>query len=215
MKQLLLIFLITWSHQLISQMDSISYSAGLIIAKNLKAQGFTDLDQASFLDAIKDVYSGADPKISLADANNNFKNYVENARSKMDLVNKQEGEDFLTKNASKEGISITDSGLQYEVIENKNPTLSKPTLLDKVRVHYHGTLIDGTVFDSSVDRGEPISFPLNGVIKGWQEGLQLMPVGSKFRFYIPQDLAYGGRSAGPKIKPYSALIFDVELLAIE
>ncbi|MBQ9523156.1 MAG: FKBP-type peptidyl-prolyl cis-trans isomerase [Paludibacteraceae bacterium] len=127
-------------------------------------------------------------------------------------ANKEAGERFLAENALKDGIKVTDSGLQYEVL--KMGKGKKPTALDKVKVHYHGTLIDGTVFDSSVDRGEPITFGLSQVIAGWTEGLQLMPVGSKFRFYIPQELGYGAREAG-KIPPYSTLIFEVELLGIE
>lgn len=125
--------------------------------------------------------------------------------------NKTEGEEFLAENAQKEGVVTTESGLQYEVL-----TLGKgetPNETDQVRVHYHGTLIDGTVFDSSVDRGEPAEFGLNQVIKGWTEGLQLMPVGSKYRFYIPQELAYGAGMQG-NIQPFSMLIFDVELLGI-
>lgn len=125
---------------------------------------------------------------------------------------KEQGEQFLAENALRDGVTVTESGLQYEVIKmGKGP---KPAADSKVKVHYHGTLIDGTVFDSSVDRGEPITFGLNQVIKGWTEGVQLMPVGSKFRFYIPQELGYGAQSAG-KIPPYSTLIFDVELLGIE
>ncbi len=125
---------------------------------------------------------------------------------------KEEGEKFLAENALKEGITTTESGLQYEVI--KMGKGKKPSATDKVKVHYHGTLINGTVFDSSVERGEPITFGLNQVIPGWTEGVQLMPVGSKFRFYIPQELAYGSQPAGD-IPPYSTLIFEVELLAIE
>ena len=126
--------------------------------------------------------------------------------------NKAEGEAFLETNKLKDGVIVTESGLQYEVLkEGKGP---KPSATDRVKVHYHGTLIDGTVFDSSVERGEPIVFGLNQVIKGWTEGVQLMPVGSKYRFYIPQELGYGSREAG-KIPPYSTLIFEVELLGIE
>lgn len=113
----------------------------------------------------------------------------------------------------KEGVLTTESGLQYEIIKAGNTKGNYPSETDKVRVHYHGTLIDGTVFDSSVERGEPTEFGLNQVIKGWTEGLQLMPVGAKYRFYIPQELAYGPRMQG-SIKPFSVLIFDVELLAI-
>lgn len=125
---------------------------------------------------------------------------------------KEDGEKFLTENALKEGVTTTESGLQYEVL--KMGKGKKPAATDRVKVHYHGTLIDGTVFDSSVDRGEPIVFGLNQVIKGWTEGVQLMPVGSKFRFYIPQELGYGAQNAG-SIPPYSTLIFEVELLGIE
>lgn len=126
---------------------------------------------------------------------------------------KEEGEKFLAENAKRPEVKTTASGLQYEVIE---ATLGqKPSATDKVRVHYEGTLIDGTVFDSSYKRGESISFPLNGVIKGWTEGLQLMSVGSKYKLYIPYDLAYGAQGAGGSIPPYAALIFTVELLGIE
>ncbi len=126
---------------------------------------------------------------------------------------KEEGEKFLAENAKREGVKTTASGLQYEVLE---ATLGqKPKATDTVRVHYEGTLIDGTVFDSSYKRGESIAFPLNGVIKGWTEGLQLMSVGSKYKFFIPYQLAYGERGAGVSIPPYAALIFTVELLGIE
>ena len=126
---------------------------------------------------------------------------------------KEEGEKFLAENAKREGVKVTESGLQYEVLET---TIGqKPKATDSVRVHYEGTLIDGTVFDSSYKRGESIAFPLNGVIKGWTEGLQLMSVGSKYKFFIPYQLAYGEHGAGASIPPYAALIFTVELLGIE
>ena len=139
--------------------------------------------------------------------------YIQNTMNYIKYGNvKEDGEKFLTENALKEGVKVTESGLQYEVL--KMGKGKKPSATDKVKVHYHGTLIDGTVFDSSVERGEPTSFGLNQVIKGWTEGLQLMPVGSKFRFYIPQELGYGAQAAG-SIPPYSTLIFEVELLGIE
>ena len=126
---------------------------------------------------------------------------------------KEEGEKFLAENAKREGVKVTPSGLQYEILE---PSLGqKPKATDTVRVHYEGTLIDGTVFDSSYRRGESITFPLNGVIAGWTEGLQLMSIGSKYKFFIPYQLAYGERGAGQSIPPYAALIFTVELLGIE
>jgi len=128
-------------------------------------------------------------------------------------VEKEKGRAFLAENGKKEGVVTTPSGLQYKVVTMG--TGAKPTATDKVRVHYHGTTLDGEVFDSSVQRGETIAFPLNQVIKGWTEGLQLMPIGSKFIFYIPSDLAYGDRGAGPTIKPGATLIFEVELFEIE
>ena len=139
--------------------------------------------------------------------------YIQNTMNYIKYGNvKEDGEKFLAENALKEGVKVTESGLQYEVL--KMARGKKPAATDRVKVHYHGTLIDGTVFDSSVERGEPTSFGLNQVIKGWTEGLQLMPVGSKFRFYIPQELGYGAQQAG-SIPPYSTLIFEVELLGIE
>jgi len=195
-------------------MDTTSYSAGLIIAKNLKSQGVTSLDIASFTEAIEDVFGGKQLKLSPQEAGALFRSHLESAHAKMGEKYKVAGEEFLAANAKRPEVVELSSGLQYEIV-SKSDDVRKPTLSDKVKVHYHGTLIDGTVFDSSVERGEPISFPLNGVIQGWQEGLQLMTVGSKYKLYIPYDLAYGPNGAGEQIKPYSALIFEVELLGIE
>jgi len=197
-----------------AQMDSISYSVGMVIAKNLVSQGITKIDQESFNAAISDVMSGGDTKMTMAQANATFQEFAEKAKVKAGQKHKRDGEQFLADNGKRPEVTTTSSGLQYEVLEKSDNT-QMPKLTDKVNVHYHGTLPDGTVFDSSVDRGEPISFPLNGVIQGWQEGLQLMNVGSKYRLFIPYNLAYGDRAAGPTIKPYSALVFDVTLLAIE
>jgi FKBP-type peptidyl-prolyl cis-trans isomerase FklB len=124
------------------------------------------------------------------------------------------GEEFLAENAKREGVVVTESGLQYEVMTAVEGDAAKPTAADTVSVHYHGTLIDGTVFDSSVERGEPVQFPLGNVIPGWTEGVQLMKVGEKFKFFIPAELAYGARSPSPKIPANSALVFEVELLEI-
>ena len=161
--------------------------------------------------------SGEDFEIDAEEARIYFNETMEQVQLKKLEVqykaNKEEGEKFLAENAKKEGVISTESGLQYEIIKAGNKKGNYPSETDKVRVHYHGTLVDGTVFDSSVDRGEPAEFGLNQVIKGWTEGLQLMPVGAKYRFYIPQELAYGSRMQG-NIKPFSVLIFDVELLAI-
>ncbi len=214
MHRILLGSLIFISLNLTAQMDSTSYSVGMVVAQNLKQQGLTDLDLTSFNAAVADVLSGAETKISLADANSNFQQYIQKARVMASRKAKGEGEAFLEKNGERAEVTTTASGLQYEVLVPSTNS-QKPGPTDKVKVHYHGTLIDGTVFDSSVDRGEPISFPLNGVIKGWTEGLQLMSVGSKYRLFIPHNLAYGENGAGGAIKPFSALIFDVSLLAIE
>ena len=143
-----------------------------------------------------------------------IKNYQDKMSQNNILQNRAIGAEFLANNAKRPGVVKLTSGLQYEVLVAGTGT-QKPTLNNKVKCHYHGTLIDGTVFDSSVQRGEPISFPLNGVIKGWQDALQLMTVGSKWKLFIPSELAYGERSAGPVIGPGSTLVFEVELLGID
>jgi len=221
MIRFIIFLLIICQTQLNAQMDTTSYSIGLVIAKNLKSQGFKNIDMTSFNDAMNDVFNGDNLKISLEEANAHVQAYLKSAqeemqkeRAKMHAGNKDAGAAFLEKNKLRNGVITTSSGLQYEVVEQGAGT-EHPSLLNEVEVHYHGTTIDGKVFDSSVDRGETISFPLNGVITGWQEGLQLMTVGSKFKFYIPYDLAYGDRGAGADIGPYSALIFEVELFAIK
>ncbi len=164
-----------------------------------------ELIKQGFINGLK----GYDAQMTAAEAGQ----YLESTINNLKYGNvKEDGEQFLAANALREGVTVTESGLQYEVLNLGRG--AKPKATDKVKVHYHGTLIDGTVFDSSVERGEPITFGLNQVIAGWTEGVQLMPVGSKFRFYIPQELGYGAREAG-KIPPYSALIFEVELLGIE
>ena len=201
--------------QLKAQMDTTSYSVGMIIAKNLKSQGLSEIDQASFNKAIQDVFEGKELAISLEEANENFRNLFDKAQSVAESTNKKAGLEFLEENTKRSGVVMTESGLQYEVIEESSEGDIRPSINNTVKVHYHGTLIDGTVFDSSIERNEPISFPVNGVIIGWQEGLQLMRVGSKYRFFVPYDLAYGSKAAGPTIKPFSTLIFDVTLLAIE
>jgi FKBP-type peptidyl-prolyl cis-trans isomerase FklB len=139
-------------------------------------------------------------------------NYLQQLKGEKAAANKKLGQEFLDQNKTKPGVVTHTSCLQYQIIKEGNGP--KPLLTDKVKCHYHGTLIDGTVFDSSVDRGQPIDFPVSGVIKGWTEALQLMPVGSKWKLFLPSDLAYGDNQAGPSIKPGSTLIFDVELLEI-
>jgi len=213
MRFIILLFIICQT-QLNAQMDTTSYSIGVVIAKNLKSQGFKDIDMASFQDAMNDVFQSGTLKVSLEDANQNVQAHLKGAQEEMHSGNKDAGVAFLAENKKRSGVMETSTGLQYEILEKGTGT-EHPSLLNEVNVHYHGTTIDGNVFDSSVDRGEPISFPLNGVIIGWQEGLQLMTVGSKFKFYIPFNLAYGDRGAGAAIGPYSALIFEVSLLDIK
>ncbi len=194
-------------------MDKISYALGLSMGQNLMGSGVEKLNYQDLAAGIEDVLTHAQPKISYQEAQQVLNTFFQELEQKIAGAAKADGEKFLAENAKREGVNVTESGLQYEILE---PSLGqKPKATDTVRVHYEGTLIDGTVFDSSYKRGESISFPLNGVIKGWTEGLQLMSIGSKYKFFIPYQLAYGERGAGQSIPPYAALIFTVELLGIE
>jgi len=194
--------------------QAVSYCIGLSVADSLLQQDLGGLDPTVMAEAISDVFQGKTMKYSPEQANEIIQNYIQEMTTSKFEVFKQEGEKFLAENGKKEGITTTASGLQYEVIELG--TGAKPKSTDTVNVHYHGTLIDGTVFDSSVTRGIPATFGVHQVIKGWTEALQLMPVGSKYRLYIPEDLAYGAHPhPGGAIKPFMTLIFDVELLGIE
>lgn len=196
-----------------TKMDTFSYSLGLLFGNSLKQQGLDKISTADMVAAMEDVMAGRETKISMQEASDYYSSGLAKISEKQNEGVKMEGEKFLAENAKKQGVFTTASGLQYEVIKMGDGP--KPKATDKVKTHYHGTLINGKVFDSSVERGEPISFPLANVIPGWTEALQLMPVGSKFRLFIPYQLAYGERGAGADIKPYSALIFEVELLGIE
>ena len=194
-------------------MDKISYAIGLSMGQNLMGSGVTSLEYADLAAGIKDVLEKNQPQISYQEAQQVLGKFFSELEAKIAGQAKAEGEAFLAENAKREGVKVTESGLQYEVLE---ATIGqKPKATDKVRVHYEGTLIDGTVFDSSYKRGESITFGLNQVIKGWTEGLQLMSIGSKYKLYLPYQLAYGERGAGANIPPYAALIFTVELLGIE
>ncbi|MBO5552909.1 MAG: FKBP-type peptidyl-prolyl cis-trans isomerase [Paludibacteraceae bacterium] len=194
-------------------MDKISYALGLSMGQNLASSGVESLNYQDLAAGIEDVLTKQQPKISYQEAQQVLNSFFQELEQKIAGTAKAEGEKFLAENAKREGVKVTASGLQYEILE---PSLGqKPKATDTVRVHYEGTLIDGTVFDSSYKRGESITFPLNGVIKGWTEGLQLMSIGSKYKFFIPYQLAYGERGAGASIPPYAALIFTVELLGIE
>ena len=194
-------------------MDKISYAIGLSMGQNLMGSGVTSLDYADLAAGIKDVLEKNQPQISYQEAQQVLGKFFSELEQKIAGEAKAAGEAFLAENAKREGVKVTKSGLQYEVLE---ATIGqKPKATDKVRVHYEGTLIDGTVFDSSYKRGESITFGLNQVIAGWTEGLQLMSIGSKYKLYLPYQLAYGERGAGANIPPYAALIFTVELLGIE
>ena len=194
-------------------MDKISYALGLSMGQNLMSSGVESLNYQDLAAGIEDVLTKQQPKISYQEAQQVLNQFFQELEAKVAGAAKAEGEKFLAENAKREGVKVTPSGLQYEILE---PSLGqKPKVTDTVRVHYEGTLIDGTVFDSSYRRGESITFPLNGVIAGWTEGLQLMSIGSKYKFFIPYELAYGERGAGQSIPPYAALIFTVELLGIE
>ncbi|WP_198652060.1 FKBP-type peptidyl-prolyl cis-trans isomerase [Chitinophaga deserti] len=197
---------------MVTTLDSVSYTIGNDMGEMLKKQGLDSINLKLFFKAIEDIYKGDSAMITTEKGMGVVSNYLQKIKLEKAAKNKAAGEQFLAANKTKEGINTTASGLQYQVLTNGSG--AKPSLQDKVKVHYRGTLIDGTVFDSSIDRGEPIVLPLNGVIKGWTEALQLMTVGSKWKLFIPSDLAYGERQAGAKISPNSALVFDVELLEI-
>lgn len=194
--------------------NAVSYCIGLSVADSLMQQELGGINPTVMAEAIAAVFNGETSKYTPEEANGIIQAYLQDVTASKFEVYKAEGESFLAENAKKEGVQTTASGLQYEIIEAGNG--AKPVATDTVKVHYHGTLIDGTVFDSSVSRGMPATFGVHQVIKGWTEALQLMPVGSKYRLYIPQDLAYGAQPhPGGAIKPFMALIFDVELISIE
>lgn len=201
-------------------MDKLSYALGLNIGHQLKEMGLRDTLVASdYTTAIEDVLKGNTPKISIEEASSLLETFFskleeqrQSAAKAAGEAAKSEGERFLAENAKKPGVKVTASGLQYEVLQEGTGKAPKAT--DTVRCHYHGTLIDGTVFDSSYQRNQPADFGLNQVIAGWTEGVQLMKEGAKYRLYLPYNLAYGEHGAGNSIPPYAALIFDVELLKV-
>lgn len=201
-------------------MDQLSYALGLGIGHQLLQMNAEGLNIDDFAQAIKDVMTGGELKMKDAEAQEIVQQFFAEQEAIQQAANaekgkaaKTEGEQFLAENAKKEGVKTTASGLQYQVLREGNGKQPKAT--DQVECHYEGTLIDGTKFDSSYDRGQTATFPLNQVIAGWTEGLQLMHEGAKYRFFIPYQLAYGERGAGASIPPYAALIFDVELVAVK
>ena len=200
-------------------MDKVSYALGLGIGQQLAQMGAQDLNIDDFAQAIKDVISGSELKIQHREAQQIVQEYFQKQEQKISAqraeagkVHKEAGEKYLGENAKKDGVITLPSGLQYQVLKEGNG--KKPSAKDTVKCHYEGFLIDGTVFDSSVQRGEPATFPLQQVIAGWTEGLQLMQEGAKYRFFIPYRLAYGEGGAGASIPPFAALIFDVELIQV-
>ncbi|GAA3563629.1 FKBP-type peptidyl-prolyl cis-trans isomerase [Snuella lapsa] len=209
-----------------TEVDSVSYAIGMDVARNIGAN-FSEFDNDLFLQGFMSAVDSSEVLIDKEAAQGIIRTYMmkkqqeqrdkmeEEAKKKAEETyanEKAEGEKFLEENMTKDGVVTTASGLQYIVLKEGDG--EKPEAASKVKVHYHGTLIDGTVFDSSVDRGEPSQFGVGQVIKGWTEGLQLMSVGSKYKFFVPQELAYGYQQRGAKIKPFSTLIFEVELLEI-
>ncbi len=195
-----------------SQLDSVSYGLGVSIGANLKQNALDSINVDMMAKGMKDFFANKNNMTS-EQADVAIRGYISAKEKAKGEGNAKAGETFLAENKKKPGVQTTVSGLQYQII--KEGTGPKPTLNDMVTTHYHGTLIDGTVFDSSVERGQPASFPVSGVIPGWTEALQLMPVGSKWKLFVPGNLAYGERGAGGKIGPNSALIFEVELLSID
>ncbi len=198
--------------KLTGELDRFSYSLGMSIAGNLIQSGVKTVNPEIFLEAFKDVFEGEMPKILPEEANKILEEYIGKANAEKGGDNQEVGLKFLAENAKKKEVTELPSGLQFQVLKEGEGEMPKAT--DKVRCHYHGTLIDGTVFDSSVERGQPADFPVNGVIQGWVEALQLMSTGSKWKLFIPSELAYGQQGAGGAIGPNTALIFDVELLEI-
>lgn len=191
---------------------SISYNLGILVAQNLKQQGLRDINAEEMAAGVADALAGTG-EVDLMAANKMVQEFFSQKQAAQFAEVKTAGENFLVENAKRTEVSTTASGLQYEVLKPGSGV--KPTTTNKVKVHYHGTTVDGEVFDSSVQRGQPASFGVTQVIQGWVEGLQLMPLGSKYKFFIPYNLAYGEQGAGDKIPPFSALIFEVELLGIE
>ncbi|MBF1398366.1 MAG: FKBP-type peptidyl-prolyl cis-trans isomerase [Prevotella histicola] len=201
-------------------MDKLSYALGIGIGSQLAGMGAKELNIDDFAQAIKDVISGAGLKVDNAEAQTLVQNFFQEQEAKQQAAAaeagkaaKAAGEAFLTENAKKDGVVTLPSGLQYQVLKEGNG--KKPSATDQVVCHYEGTLIDGTVFDSSYKRNEPATFGLNQVIAGWTEGVQLMSEGAKYRFFIPYNLAYGERGAGAQIPPFAALVFDVELIQVK
>ncbi|TQV75161.1 FKBP-type peptidyl-prolyl cis-trans isomerase [Aliikangiella marina] len=203
------------SNEFVSHEQKASYGVGLNMGAQLLQQTFDGLDIDAVAAGVKDAFTRSQlavPQEEIQAAFEVISKVMEKKQAELSKQQAEAGRVFLEENEKKEGVQVTESGLQYEIITEGAG--DKPTATSTVRTHYHGTLVDGTVFDSSYERGQPAEFAVNGVIKGWTEALQMMPVGSKWRLTIPYELAYGEQGAGGAIAPYSTLVFDVELLEI-
>ncbi|MDC1105137.1 FKBP-type peptidyl-prolyl cis-trans isomerase [Prolixibacteraceae bacterium] len=195
-----------------SSLEKLSYALGLSMASNIIGAGIKEVDSNKVLEALNDALNGAELKLEAEEANAIIQEFLNEKHAEAATVALAEGKAFMDENATKEGVEVMESGIQYIVLNEGEG--AKPTLESQVKCHYHGTLIDGSVFDSSVERNDPATFPLNGVIQGWQIALQEMQVGEKRRLFIPSTLAYGEQGAGGAIGPNQTLIFEVELLEI-
>ena len=193
-------------------MDKLSYSWGLAMGQQLRGMGVKDLNIEDFTNAVRCVFENKEPEVKPEEAQQVINAYLQELEAKATKVAKEAGAKFLEENAKNEGVKVTASGLQYTV--EKEGTGASPKATDEVTVHYTGRLLDGTIFDSSVSRGEPATFPLNRVIPGWTEGVQLMKEGGKYMFFIPSELAYGAQGIPNAIPPHSTLIFEVELIKV-
>lgn len=195
-------------------MDKISYSLGMGIGQNLLGMGATDVNVEDFAKGVADILKGNEPAVDRKEAQIVVSQYIDELDKKMTAARKKANKEFLDSNKQRPEVKTLPSGLQYEVLKEGNASGKRASATDRVQVHYEGRLLDGSVFDSSIQRGEPAVFGVNQVIQGWVEALQLMPEGAKWRLFIPDNLAYGEHGAGSAIPPFSALVFDVELLKI-
>lgn len=199
-------------YQFKDQLEEFSYSLGLTISSNLIQSGVKNIDALQFLAGLQDTFGGNKPRVSMEKANQVLQEFMMLTNDEEASINLEEGLLYLSNNINIEGVIETESGLQYKVL--KEGYGECPTIDDQIKCHYHGILLDGTVFDSSVERREPAIFPVNAVVQGWVEALLMMPVGAKWRLFVPSNLAYGEQGAGGMIGPNATLIFDVELLEI-
>ncbi|GLQ32111.1 FKBP-type peptidyl-prolyl cis-trans isomerase [Litoribrevibacter albus] len=198
--------------------DKVSYGIGYNVGSGMRQEGLEEMNVAAIAMGLQDALADKERRLSMEELTAAFNEVRAIQDDKMKALNDENlrlGQEFLKKNGEREGVTVLESGLQYEVLKSGEEGAAQPEVSDMVTTHYHGTLVDGTVFDSSVDRGQPATFPVGGVIKGWIEALQMMKVGDKWKLYVPANLAYGTQSPSPKIPANSALIFEVELLSIK